>query len=191
MYRLRVHSHASLSLLCRCSLELRKSQRRPVVCAHLTYKEGEASVLLHSRGLQVQGIIAFTRIGVSLPLWSFRRTDRSYPLFSSFFFSRRSIHPSIPVHGLPWSSMLHDHDDWSFVRFSFVVFPPSFSSGRFDPLPCYTHTDRTFTALSLINGGHRPYKYSRNVPRYLSVSRDRTSHYAQPGLIIYYRADTM
>lgn len=116
--------------------------------------------------------------------------DRTH-FFLLFFFSRRSIHPSIPVHGLPWSSMLHDHDDWSFVRFSFVVFPPSFSSGRFDPLPCYTHTDRTFTALSLINGGHRPYKYSRNVPRYLSVSRDRTSHYAQPGLIIYYRADTM
>lgn len=103
VYRLRVHSHASLSLLCRCSLELRKSQRRPVVCAHLTYKEGEASVLLHSRGLQVQGIIAFTRIGVSLPLWSFRRKDRSYPLFSFFFFrDDPSIDPS------SWPPMILD-----------------------------------------------------------------------------------
>lgn len=89
--------------LSRCSvvaLSSYASRRRPVVCAHLTYREGEASVLLHSRGLQVQGIIAFTRIGVSLPLWSFRRKDRSNPLFSFFLFFV-TIDPSIPVHGLP------------------------------------------------------------------------------------------
>ena len=55
-----------------------------------------------------------------------------------------------------------------------------FSQGRFDPLP------RVARALSLINNGHRPYKYSRNAPPY-----DRTSHYPQQGLIIYYRGDVM
>lgn len=34
----------------------------------------------------------------------------------------------------------------------------------------HAHGEGAFMALSLINGGHRSYKYSRNVPRYFSVS---------------------